>query len=93
MVLPACVMIACFFVNFTSHPASHSTGIDRSDLTIEGKTCAMRASLGSPGMSSSFVADDSIYWLLAHSTRSGWCVIRVPGKSSVIKWPVAAESG
>ena len=72
-------------MNFTSHPASHSTGIDRRDCTSKGKTCAIRASLGSPGMSSNFVVDDSIYWLLAHSTRSGWCVISVPGKSSVIK--------
>ena len=79
-------------MNFTSHPTSHSTGIDRRHCTIEGKTCAIRASLVIPGMSSNFVADDSMNSMLAHSTCSGWCTISVPGKSSVMKWHVAAES-
>ena len=93
MILPSSVMIACVFVNLTSHPASHSTGTDRRDLTIDGNTCAILAFRGTPGMCNNFVADDVMGWLLAQSAVIGWCGMRVPGKSSVIKWPVAAESG
>ena len=65
MILPSSVMIACVLVNFTSHPVSHSTSTERSNLTMEGKTCAIWASWGTPGMSNNFVADDFIDWLLA----------------------------